>query len=87
MSIATTPDQVRQRVREYLRQSLSVEVADDRDIFLAGFVNSLFAVQLVMFVEQDLGVPVDNEEMELDNFRSIDAIAAFVTRKTEAGGR
>jgi acyl carrier protein len=73
-------------VRDYLRSALSIEVDDGEDIFLAGFVNSLFAVQLVMFVEQDLGVSVEDDEMEIDNFRSVNAITDFASRKLRADG-
>lgn len=74
--------EIRERTRAYLRNGLSVDVDDAEDIFRSGFVSSLFAVQLVMFVEQTFGITVENEEMELANFRSVDAITAYVTGKT-----
>jgi acyl carrier protein len=88
MSASRAPEEIRERVRDYLREGLSIEVDDGEDIFAAGFVNSLFAAQLVMFVEDAFGIVVENEEMELANFRSIDAVTDFVARKammTRAG--
>lgn len=61
------------------------ELRDDEDIFATGYVNSMFAMQLVQFVEQAFGVTVEGEDMEIDNFRSIDALAGFVQRKRSAG--
>ncbi|HEX8320287.1 acyl carrier protein [Longimicrobium sp.] len=61
------------------------ELRDDEDIFATGYVNSMFAMQLVQFVEQAFGVTVEGEDMEIDNFRSIDALAGFVQRKRTAG--
>jgi len=54
------------------------------DIFALGFVNSLLAMQLVAFVEKEFGVSVADDDLDLDNFRSIQAIADFVARKTGA---
>ena len=73
---------LRLEVREFLGQFFRQhDLKDDEDIFATGFVNSLFVMQLVLFVEKDLGVAVLDEDLEFDNFRSIDAIAAFVARK------
>jgi acyl carrier protein len=55
---------------------------DDDDVFALGFVNSLFAMQLVMFVESQFDVTIGDEDLELDNFKSINAIADLVFRKT-----
>ncbi|WP_394836555.1 acyl carrier protein [Pendulispora rubella] len=57
------------------------ELREDEDIFTLGFVSSMFAMQLVTYVEHEFGVEVENEDLELDNFRSIRALDAFVTRK------
>ena len=58
-----------------------LELQDDQDFFALGFVNSLFAMQLVLFVEKELGVPISNEDLDIENFRSINAILRLVQRK------
>ncbi len=57
---------------------------DDEDIFATGYVNSMFAMQMVQFVETEFGFTVESEDLDLDNFRSVDAISAFVARKQGA---
>ena len=57
-------------------------LADEDDIFSLGFVNSMFAIQLVNFAEHEFGIEIENEDMELDNFRSIRALLALVERKS-----
>ncbi|HVH45119.1 MAG TPA: phosphopantetheine-binding protein [Labilithrix sp.] len=54
------------------------------DIFSLGFVNSMFALQLVNFLEHEFEIEIENEDLELDNFRSIDAMRGFVERKRPA---
>ncbi len=71
------------KIRQFLSRFIhNHEINDDEDIFAAGFVNSLFAMQLVMFVEQEFGITVEDNDLDLDNFRSISAIAHLIERKS-----
>ncbi len=73
------------KIGEYLSRFFPVQdLKDDDDIFQLGFVSSMFAIQLVSFVEHEFGLTIDNDDLELDNFRSIGALDAFVTRKRSA---
>lgn len=76
-------EEIKRKIREFLGGYIrSQELADDEDMFTGGYVNSLFVMQLVLFVERDLGAPVEDEDLDFANFRSIDAIASFVAMKT-----
>jgi methoxymalonate biosynthesis acyl carrier protein len=57
------------------------DLQDDEDIFASGIVNSLLAMQLVLFVEKEFGIAVEDEDLDLDNFRSVNALAGLVERK------
>lgn len=75
----------KQQIREFVSRFVrGHELADGEDIFATGFVNSMFAMQLVQFVETTFGITVESDDLEIDNFRSIDAIAALVERKQGA---
>ena len=50
------------------------------DIFSLGYINSLFAMELVMFLETTYSFAVPNEELNLDNFRTVSSMAALVQR-------
>jgi methoxymalonate biosynthesis acyl carrier protein len=77
--------QTKQRIAGFFSRHLPAAALDgDQDIFALGFVNSLFALQIVLFVEKEFGVHVDNEDLDLGNFRSINALAGFVARKQAA---
>ncbi len=74
---------LREEIRRFvLPRFPGVELADDQDIFALGFANSLFAMELVMLVEQLIGTKVPNQELSLDNFRTIDSVAALAERLT-----
>lgn len=75
----------RERTAAYLSRFLPVtDLKDDDDLFALGFVSSVFAMQLVSFVEHEFGITVEDEDLELDHFQSIAAIDAFVARKLSA---
>ncbi|RME41880.1 MAG: acyl carrier protein [Caldilineae bacterium] len=77
-------EEVKSRIRTFLKQYIQHDLSDEEDIFAAGFVNSLFAMQLVLFVEDTFGLKVESEDLNLDNFRSINALANLVVRKMPA---
>ena len=58
------------------------DLGDDEDIFSLGFVNSLFAMQLVQFVEKQFVITIENDDLKVSNFRSINALVHLVTSKT-----
>lgn len=78
-------NQTEPKIKEFLSRFFKGhDLQPEEDIFALGFVNSLLAMQLVAFVEKEFGVTVADEDLDLDNFRSIRAIADFVARKTGA---
>ncbi len=79
-------EQIRPRTKAFIsRHFKNEQLNDDDDIFALGFVNSLFAMQLVMFVEKEFGMSVADEDLSIDNFRSVNAVVDLVTRKMANG--
>lgn len=77
-------DNIKANIRNFLSKYITnYDLKDDEDIFSLGFVNSLFAMQLVMFIEKEFKLTVDNEDLDLKNFRSIKSIAELVERKSD----
>jgi methoxymalonate biosynthesis acyl carrier protein len=78
-------DETQTKIKEFLSRFFkNHDLKPDEDIFALGFVNSLLAMQLVAFVEKEFGVAVGDEDLDLDNFRTINAIAGLVARKRGA---
>jgi acyl carrier protein len=78
-------DEQRLRIREFLSRFFKGhDLRDDEDIFATGFVNSLLALQLVMFIEKEFQVSIGDDDLDLDNFRTINAIWNLVERKRTA---
>ena len=75
-------DQDKLKIRSFLSRFFRVEViTDDDDFFTQGFVNSLFAMQLVRWVEKEFDISIEDQDLDIQNFNTINAIAGFVERK------
>lgn len=75
-------DDQRATIRAFVARHLDeVVFTDEQDLFASGYVNSLFAVQIVMFVDGTFGVPVTGEDLDISNFTSVERIDDFVTRR------
>jgi acyl carrier protein len=60
------------------------DLQDDDDIFAMGFVNSLMALQLVNFLQKEFAVTIEDDELDIDNFRTINSMNALLERKAVA---
>jgi acyl carrier protein len=76
-----TQNEILEKTKSFMAQFINVNVADDEDIFASGLVNSLFAMQLVLFIEKEFSIKVENEDLDYDNFRTLNAIVGFIERK------
>jgi acyl carrier protein len=69
-------------VRTFLGKYVSdPQVDGDLDLFSSGLVNSLYAMQLVLFIEKEYGIQVANEDLDYENFKSVNAIVDFISSK------
>lgn len=75
-------DQLKKAIRRALvtRFGVKVPLDDDTALFSRGLIDSLNVVELVTFVEEELGRPIAPAEITLDNFDSINRIARFAEK-------
>ncbi|GHE82402.1 hypothetical protein GCM10018785_58070 [Streptomyces longispororuber] len=77
---------VTEELHAYLSGHLGRALGQDEDYFALGLVNSLFAIELVNFVEQRYGVEVTVDDLDLDHFRTLGRLRDFVLVKTAGRG-
>lgn len=71
--------ELKEKLRATFSQHLNIEVpAGDTDLLVTGIIDSLALVELMLRLEQDFGVQIPVDELEVENFRSLDSIARFV---------
>jgi len=79
---------IKEAVRQFIFSSIRLpDLGDDDNLFESGIVNSLFAVQLMTFVEKTFGIQVESDDLDIENFKSLNATTGFVMRKNGHGGR
>lgn len=76
-------------IRDYIERNLVVfdedmEWGDDTDIFQLGLVHSLFAMQLLQYIEAEFHIVIENEDMDIRHFSSVNRIGTFVANKLDA---
>ena len=72
----------KEKIKGFLSKFIKItEINDTDNIFEKGLVNSLFAMNLVNFIETEFDISIDNMELDLDNFKDIDSIVALVEKK------
>jgi methoxymalonate biosynthesis acyl carrier protein len=82
--MAVGTEQVVPEIRGWLRENVTGgrDVPEDEPIIENGVLTSLQTVELVMFLEDRFGIMVEDEELDEENFGSINAIAGLVAGKT-----
>lgn len=68
-----------QRIQQILSERLHIDVPDTEvDLIETGAIDSLVLVDLIFHLEKEFSIVVPVETLELENFRSISAITAFI---------
>ncbi len=78
----TATDTVTAEIRAFVQRAFKGHaLRDDEDIFASGHVNSLFAMELITFLENRYGIAIASEDLELENFSTVVRMAQLVERK------
>jgi methoxymalonate biosynthesis acyl carrier protein len=70
------------RLTRQMAARLHIEIAaPDTELFESGLIDSLAFVELLLIVSEEFGVEADIADLEMDNFRTVRRIAAFVAER------
>jgi acyl carrier protein len=71
------------RIIHLLSERIHVEAPSaDTDLMESGLLDSLTLVELMSSLEEQFGINISFDEIEIDNFRSARRIAEFVNRRS-----
>ena len=71
----------KQIIRDFFKEKRKKEVpADDVNLFENGFVDSLFAIEIVLFLEREFKIQIKNKDITKENFKDIDHICEVVAK-------
>jgi acyl carrier protein len=81
----TEQNGVHQKLIELFAGKLNLEIPSvDTDLVGTGLLDSLALVELLAQLEETFGVSISADDLELEDFRSINSIAGFVARRAPA---
>ena len=68
-------------IQDLIARKLAIRVTSpDADLLADNVLDSVTLVQLILQLEQHFNIRIELGELEIDDFRSIDSIAALVQR-------
>lgn len=77
---------MREKIREFIIKNFITsgkELRDDELLFDSGIIDSMGLLNLLSFIEKELGVSIKPTEITIDNFGSVDKITKLVNGKTK----
>ncbi|MCX4657985.1 acyl carrier protein [Streptomyces uncialis] len=82
MTTGSTPnaDDLEKELLGFLEGHTGTPWEADTDLFAAGGLSSLFAMQLVVHLEKTYTIAVRGADLRLDNFRTVRRMAGLVDR-------
>lgn len=73
------------RISKLLSERIHIEAPSaETDLMESGLLDSLSLVEMMAGLEEEFGIKISFDEIELDNFRSVARIAEFVSQQSEA---
>lgn len=79
---------IKDTMRGFLLGSINIpKLNDEANLFELGLINSLFAVQLMTFIEKTFDLEVETEDLDIENFKSLNAATEFVVKKKKTESR
>ena len=79
----TTSERIRMKVQELAKQlgRNASGVSDDDILPETGVLDSAAIIELVVWVETEVGIDIDQDELSLDNFGSIRRMTSFIAAR------
>ncbi|WP_433381573.1 acyl carrier protein [Streptosporangium sp. CA-115845] len=75
-----TPEAIKQDLLGFLETRTKTTVPPTQDLFATGLVSSMFAMELVVYLEQNFQVAIVGPELKMDNFRTVERMTELVLR-------
>ena len=73
---------VSDKIQDFLEKELLVgSIGKDTALVDDGYIDSIQILELSTFIEDSFGVTLDADDMQIENFETINAIAIFVAQK------
>ena len=74
--------EIKKLITDYVKVNAGDKNIDyDTPIFELGYVNSLFAIELMCFLESNFRIQIQTTDLDINNFKTVNSICEFVENK------
>ncbi|MFB9924387.1 acyl carrier protein [Amycolatopsis halotolerans] len=71
---------IQDEIAGYLEKRVKAPILPEQDLFAAGLVSSLFAMELILHLEESYSVTIAGPDLRLENFRTVRQMTELVSR-------
>lgn len=73
-------------IKQYIAENImrvdkDTGIPRDKSLFNEGILDSLTLLELISFIEEEFAVTIEDSEVSLENFETLDAMDALLQRK------
>ena len=73
---------IKDKIKTHLEQAFHLNhINDDTNIFESGIVNSLFHIQLLVFIEKTFDITLEEHEIDIQTLNNINTITDLIYSK------
>jgi acyl carrier protein len=80
-----TPERIKSEIRNYILEHFPAAreqgIGDDDPLLELGIIDSLGVLDVVAHLESSFDLTITDDELEVEDFASIESLSAFVQRK------
>ena len=78
---------IQRKIFDFLAKAKTADgLTYDTELFKSKYITSLFALQIVMFIEKEFAIKLNRKDISEKNFHTINAMADLVSRYLDAKG-
>lgn len=71
---------IQERIMKFFAEKNITDIGCDTDLFKGGYVNSLFALEIVMFLEKEFKIKIKNKDITEKNFKTVNSMAEVIEK-------
>ncbi|NMC73253.1 MAG: acyl carrier protein [Geobacteraceae bacterium] len=75
---------IEEQLTTYFRENFAADVDDETALIDSGLIDSMGVMELVEYLERSFGIEMDMDDLTVERFGTISAIAQLITEKREA---
>lgn len=77
--------EIQQALKQFISDQFNVELpSTSADLIEAGILDSFMLIEVVMYMETEFSVTIELDDLEMDNFVTVESMARFVMTRQPA---